>query len=63
MKVMHLSDLHLGKNLLEQNLILDQEYILNQIIEIIKDRKVDIVLIVGDIYDKYAYTRKESEEL
>ena len=52
MKIMHLSDLHLGKKLLEQSLILDQEYILNQIIEIIEDKKVDVVLIAGDIYDK-----------
>lgn len=52
MKVMHLSDLHLGKNILEQSLIEDQEYILNQIIKIIKEQKVDIVLIVGDVYDK-----------
>lgn len=52
MKVMHLSDLHLGKNILEQSLIEDQEYILNQIINIIDKKKVDVVLIVGDVYDK-----------
>lgn len=52
MRIMHLSDLHLGKRLLEQSLIEDQEYILNQIIDIIKDKKIDIVLIAGDVYDK-----------
>lgn len=52
MKIMHLSDLHLGKSILEQSLIIDQEYILNQIIDIVKERSVDIVLIVGDVYDK-----------
>ena len=52
MKVMHLSDLHLGKNILEQSLISDQEYILREIISIIKDKNVDAVLIAGDVYDK-----------
>ena len=52
MKVMHLSDLHLGKSILEQSLIEDQKYILDKIIEIIKSKEVDVVLIAGDVYDK-----------
>ena len=52
MKLMHLSDLHLGKLVLEQSMIDDQKYILNQIIEIVKKEQVDIVLIAGDVYDK-----------
>jgi DNA repair protein SbcD/Mre11 len=49
---MHLSDLHLGKLVLEQSMIDDQKYILNQIIDIVKKEQVDIVLIAGDVYDK-----------
>ena len=52
MKVMHLADLHLGKIVLEQSMIEDQKYILNQIIDIIKEKQVDIVLLAGDVYDK-----------
>lgn len=52
MKFIHLSDLHIGKTILEQSLIEDQEYMLNQIIEIIKNEKVDAVLIAGDVYDR-----------
>ena len=52
MKLMHLSDLHLGKLVLEQSMIDDQKYILNQIIDIVKKEQVDIVLIAGDVYDK-----------
>lgn len=52
MKLMHLSDLHLGKLVLEQSMIDDQKYILNQIIDIVKQEQVDIVLIAGDVYDK-----------
>ena len=49
---MHLGDLHLGKSIMEQSLIEDQRYILNEIIDIACDKKVDVVLICGDIYDK-----------
>lgn len=37
---------------MEQSLIEDQRYILNEIIDIACDKKVDVVLICGDIYDK-----------
>lgn len=49
---MHLSDLHLGKSIMEESLIDDQRYILNEIIEIVNNKKVDVVLIAGDVYDK-----------
>ena len=49
---MHLSDLHLGKSILEQSLIEDQRYILDRIIDIIALKEVDVVLIAGDVYDK-----------
>lgn len=52
MKVMHLSDLHLGKIVLEQSMIEDQRYILDQINEIIENEKIETILISGDIYDK-----------
>ena len=52
MKLMHLGDLHLGRSLGEFDLIDDQKYILEQIYKIIDDKKVDAVLIAGDVYDK-----------
>ena len=52
MKLIHLSDLHLGKRVNEVSRIEDQEYILHQIIRIIKDENADAVLLSGDIYDK-----------
>lgn len=52
MKLMHLSDLHFGKLVLEQSMIEDQKYIIDEIIKIVKDKKIDIVLIAGDVYDK-----------
>ena len=52
MKIVHLSDLHLGKRLNEFSLLEDQRYILNEIIKIIDDSQVDCVIIAGDVYDK-----------
>ena len=52
MKFIHLSDLHIGKRVNEVSMIEDQEYILHQILRIIKDEKADAVLLAGDIYDK-----------
>lgn len=52
MKLIHLADLHIGKILLEQSLLEDQKYMLNQIIKIIKDNNIDGILLSGDIYDK-----------
>ena len=52
LKVLHLGDLHLGKSPGEYDLIDDQKYILNQILEMIEKKQVDAVLIAGDVYDK-----------
>ena len=52
MKFLHIGDLHIGKSLLDFNLIEDQKFILNQIIEVADKKKVDAILIAGDVYDR-----------
>ena len=52
MKIMHLSDLHLGKMVNEYSMIDDQKYILNEILHIAKDQKPDVIIMAGDIYDR-----------
>lgn len=52
MKFLHLGDLHIGKSLAEFDLIDDQKYILNQIVDIAVKERVDAILLAGDIYDK-----------
>lgn len=52
MKFLHLGDLHLGKSLFDFDLIEDQKYILDQILDIADKESVDGVLIAGDVYDK-----------
>lgn len=52
MKLMHLSDLHLGKRVNEFSMIEDQKYILKEILKIIDDKSPDGIIIAGDVYDK-----------
>lgn len=52
MKLIHLSDLHLGKRVNEFSMLEDQSYILDQILEIIDRERPDAVLIAGDVYDR-----------
>ena len=52
MKILHTSDLHLGKNLSEESFYEDQKYILSEITDIVKEKAISVVMIPGDIYDK-----------
>lgn len=52
MKFLHLGDLHLGKSLGDYDLRDDQEFILKEILGIIKEKNIDGVLIAGDVYDR-----------
>lgn len=52
MKILHTSDLHLGKNLSEESFYDDQKYILDEITNIVKEKEINVVMIPGDIYDK-----------
>ena len=54
MKLLHLSDLHLGKRLNDFSLLEDQKFILSQILDITAAEHPDAVLIAGDVYDKAA---------
>ena len=52
MKLIHLSDLHIGKRVNEVSMIEEQEYILDRILEAIGAEQPGAVLIAGDVYDK-----------
>ena len=52
MKILHLADLHLGKKLNDFSLILDQRYVLKQVLELISAKNISSVLISGDIFDR-----------
>ena len=52
MKLIHLSDLHLGKRVNEFSMLEDQDFILQEILRIIDEEQPQAVLLAGDIYDK-----------
>ena len=51
MKLFHLSDLHIGKQLHHYNLAAEQRKTLAQIVALAKSEHPDAILIAGDIYD------------
>lgn len=52
MKVLHTADWHIGKKLHGYDLLPDQAYILDQILNIAKEEAVDAIVIAGDLYDR-----------
>lgn len=51
MKFIHLSDLHIGKQLHRYNMSEEQRQILHQIVEMAQEEQPDAVVLAGDIYD------------
>ena len=52
MKIVHLSDLHLGKQLNGFSMVADQKYILERILSALREEKPQAIIIAGDVYDK-----------
>ncbi len=52
MKLLHLSDLHIGKKVHGYSMLNEQREILNQILLLCEKENPDIVLVAGDVYDK-----------
>lgn len=54
MRLLHLSDLHIGKQVNEFSLLEDQALMLETVVGIVEQRDVDAVIIAGDVYDRSA---------
>lgn len=52
MKLFHISDLHIGKRVNGFSMLEDQNYILNQIVELAEEHRPEGILIAGDLYDR-----------
>ena len=52
MRILHTSDWHIGKKVNEFSMVENQEYVFEQIYEILEREKIDVVIIAGDLYDK-----------
>jgi len=52
LKFLHTSDWHLGKSLYDFSLLEDQTHFIHWLLELLRERPVDGVIIAGDIYDR-----------
>lgn len=52
MKILHTSDLHIGKRVKEFSMLDEQRFILNQILTTAEAEQPDAIILAGDIYDK-----------
>lgn len=52
MRFLHTADWHLGRSFFNISLIEDQAHVLNQLIDIARETKPDVLLVAGDVYDR-----------
>lgn len=52
MRILHTADWHIGRTLRGVSLLDDQAHVLDQVFETIVVRKIDVLIIAGDVYDK-----------
>lgn len=52
MRFIHTADWHLGRSFYNTSLIEDQAYVLDQLIDLARNAKPNIILIAGDVYDR-----------
>lgn len=53
MKILHTSDLHIGKKLDGVCRLNEQKLVLDEIVDIAKENDVDVAIIAGDVFDTY----------
>ena len=53
MNILHTSDWHLGKSLVDRDRLPEQRAALDEICRIAAARQIHLVLIAGDIFDTY----------
>jgi exonuclease SbcD len=52
MKILHTSDWHLGRTLHGEDLSAHQERFADWLVDLVRERDVDVVVIPGDVYDR-----------
>ena len=52
MKFIHTADWHIGRKLQGVDLLLDQQFVLENLIADIKKDNIDFIIIAGDLYDR-----------
>ncbi|MCG2624033.1 exonuclease SbcCD subunit D [Arthrobacter sp. I2-34] len=52
MRILHTSDWHLGRSFHGVGMLPAQRHFLDQLVQTVRDRSVDVVLVAGDVYDR-----------
>ncbi|RII89532.1 exonuclease SbcCD subunit D [Clavibacter californiensis] len=52
MRILHTSDWHLGRTLHGEDLHAHQAAFLDHLVDVVREREVDVVLVAGDVYDR-----------
>ncbi len=63
MRFVHISDIHLGKLLFQQNLLEIQADLLDQITNYLVENEIDVLIMAGDIYDRSVPSNEAVEVL
>ncbi|MBQ7369109.1 MAG: exonuclease subunit SbcD [Clostridia bacterium] len=62
MRILHTSDLHVGKRLMGRDRLVEQALVLDEIVDICEREQIELVLVAGDVFDTYTPS-SEAEEL
>ena len=62
MKILHTSDLHIGKKLMGRERFSEYRAIFSELVDVCEREKVELVLIAGDVFDTYTPSA-EAEEI
>jgi DNA repair protein SbcD/Mre11 len=52
MRLLHTSDWHLGRSFHRRDLINDQAHYIDDLMDVVRSERVDLVVVAGDIYDR-----------
>ncbi|PZF11000.1 exonuclease sbcCD subunit D [Curtobacterium sp. MCPF17_011] len=52
MRILHTGDWHLGRTLLGADLLEHQAAFLDHLVQVVRERAVDLVVVAGDVYDR-----------
>ena len=63
MNIIHTGDWHLGKTIEGHSRLPEQELFLNDLVSICEERQPDMIIIAGDIYDKFPYGKPQTDEV
>lgn len=61
MNILHTSDWHIGKRLMDRERLPEQIAALEEIARVCDEREVDLVLVAGDVYDTYMPSAEAEE--